>query len=134
MVRYVSLASIISSYASYSPSYYHSCTMIASTLGKTIGCCHRVRYPCIRLIACQSHALSAIAWDNCGQFLSRNDSRIDSLFLLQTNISPQGLHPHLIRHHHHPGRHKATISPTTSSKCWKIARLSFAIRIVKSLE
>src|SRR5260370_15792923 len=87
--------------------------MVASTLSKAIGCCHRVCNARVRFVTRQGYSLPIVAWGNLAHLVRTDEFCIDSLLLLHVYIGPQGFCPLLTCQDHHARRYKATIAPNT---------------------
>src|SRR5437588_6971655 len=86
------------------------CPMVASTLSKGKGCCHRVCNARVRFVTRQGYSLPIIARSNLAHLADTDESCIDALLLLHVHIGPQGFCPLLTRQDDHACRHKATIA------------------------
>src|SRR5947209_11022485 len=86
------------------------CPIVASTLCKAIGCCHRVCNARVRFVTRQGYSLPIVAWSNLAHLASTDEFCIDTLLLLHVHISSQGFCPLLTRQDDHARRYKAAIS------------------------
>src|SRR5437868_15284978 len=84
--------------------------MVASTLSKAIGCCHRVCNACVRFVTRQRYSLPIVARGNLAHLVGSDESCIDALLLLQVHIGSQRFCPLLTRQDDHARRYKATIA------------------------
>src|SRR5947209_7934906 len=84
---------------------------VAGTPGKAMRGGHGVCDSCIRFIACQSHALTAIARRDVADFARTDQLCVDSLLLLHLHVSPNRLYSLLIDQDNHARGDKPTVSP-----------------------
>src|SRR5437588_10094376 len=92
------------------------CPMVASTLSKAIGCCHRVCNASVRFVTRQSYSRPIVARSNIAHLASTDEFCIDTLLLLHVHIGPQGFCPLLIREDDHAGGYKAAIAANKISE------------------
>src|SRR5438067_1959190 len=88
----------------------NSCPMVASTLSKGKGCCHRVCNAGVRFVTRQSYSLPIVAWGDLAHLTGTDEFCIDTLLLPHVHIGPQRFCPLLTCQDDHAGRHKATIA------------------------
>src|SRR5436305_6767666 len=86
------------------------CPMVASTLSKAIGCCHRVCNARVRFVIRQVYSLSIVAWGDLAHLTYTDESCIDTLLFLHVHIGPQRFCPLLIREDDHRHPYKAAIA------------------------
>src|SRR5712691_8826064 len=84
--------------------------MVASTLSKGKGCCHRVCNAGVRFVTRQGYSLPIVARGDFTHIVGTDEFCIDSLLLLHVHIGPQGLCPLLTCQDDHACRYKAAIA------------------------